>query len=155
MSLQQFARRGRLVATLAIATVSLGACGMIMHRLTHGRIAEPAPSEFGLGPRASATGAYIVTVETAAPLATRRLQTVHLRVVDRAGRAVRDARITVDGGMPQHGHGLPTRPRVAGMDEAGRYVVQGVRFNMGGWWELRFAITGPAGADSVTFNIRL
>jgi hypothetical protein len=30
-----------------------------------------------------------------------------------------------------------------------------VRFNMGGWWELRLTIDSPAGRDAVTFNIVL
>jgi hypothetical protein len=35
----------------------------------------------------------------------------------------------------------------------GRYLIEGVRFNMGGWWELRLDISSPAGEDGVTFNL--
>ena len=35
------------------------------------------------------------------------------------------------------------------------YEIEGLRFNMGGWWELKLAIDAPAGADSVTFNLSL
>jgi hypothetical protein len=35
------------------------------------------------------------------------------------------------------------------------YEIEGVRFSMGGWWELKLAIESPAGVDSVTFNLSL
>jgi hypothetical protein len=34
-------------------------------------------------------------------------------------------------------------------------LVEGVKFNMGGWWVVRFAITSSAGTDTVTFNLGL
>jgi hypothetical protein len=136
------------------ATVALAGCGRIM-ALVHGGPTRPAESEFGLGPRVTTAGLYRVTLEPVEPLAKRRLQKVHVRVVDAAGQPVDGADMTVDGGMPQHGHGLPTRPRMtAGMGD-GRYEIDGVRFNMGGWWEFKLAIRAPAGADSVTFNLDL
>ena len=57
--------------------------------------------------------------------------------------------------MPQHGHGLPTRPRVTRSLGDGIYEIEGVRFNMGGWWEFKLAITAPTGSDVVTFNLNL
>ena len=71
------------------------------------------------------------------------------------GTVVEDAVVAVDGGMPQHGHGLPTEPRVTEYLGEGHYRVAGVRFNMGGWWELKFAISAPPGDDTVVFNIVL
>jgi hypothetical protein len=35
------------------------------------------------------------------------------------------------------------------------YEIEGVRFNMGGWWEFKLAIAGASGADTVTFNLDL
>ena len=66
-----------------------------------------------------------------------------------------DATITVDGGMPQHGHGLPTSPAVSADLGAGKYRVEGLKFTMTGWWQLRFAITAPAGSDNAVFNVTL
>ena len=57
--------------------------------------------------------------------------------------------------MPQHGHGLPTRPRVTGEAGDGIYEIDGVRFNMGRWWEFKLSITTPSGSDVVTFNLNL
>jgi hypothetical protein len=57
--------------------------------------------------------------------------------------------------MPQHGHGLPTRPRVTRSLGDGIYEIDGVRFNMGGWWEFKLAINAASGSDLVTFNLAL
>jgi hypothetical protein len=115
----------------------------------------PAASEFGLGPRTSAAGLYTAALQPADALRPRKLQTIQVALKDAKGRVVDGAAITVDGGMPQHGHGLPTQPRVTKALGGGVYVIEGVRFNMGGWWELKLAIAGNAGTDTVTFNLSL
>jgi hypothetical protein len=132
----------------------LGLTGMAAHHLIPHRDV-PAASEFGLGPRTSATGRYRATIETDAPLRKGTILSVRLHLADSTGNPVDGASFTVDGGMPQHGHGLPTAPRVTRALGDGRYQVDGLKFSMGGWWELRFGITAPAGADSVTFNLKL
>ena len=139
---------------LALAALAASGCGMVAYTVRHGFSAPPA-SEFGLGPRTSALGAYVATIETDAPLRTGALQRVRLSVRDAKGAPIRGAKVPVDGGMPQHGHGLPTRPRVTAEAPGGVYVVDGLRFNMGGWWELKFAIEQAGPADRVTFNVRL
>jgi hypothetical protein len=144
---------------LAIAAVAVAfsttACSHMMMML-HGTGAKrPAPSEFGLGPRSSADGRYVATLAAAAPLRPRQMQTVRVTVRSAEGGAVDGAQITIDGGMPQHGHGLPTRPRVTRSLGDGIYEIEGVRFNMGGWWEFKLAIAGAPGADTVTFNLDL
>lgn len=148
-------RRRVVVGAIAMVSVlGLGACGHMMMMLGGGPD-RPAAGEFGLGPRTSSTGLYVATLQPAAPLAVRRLQTVRVQVIDAAQNAVDGAQITVDGGMPQHGHGLPTRPRVTKGLGNGVYEIEGVRFNMGGWWEFKLAIRTSAGIDSVTFNLDL
>jgi YtkA-like len=69
-----------------------------------------------------------------------------------AGVPITGARIAVDGGMPQHGHGLPTRPRVTPMAADGMYLLEGMKFSMPGWWEISLAIQVDGNADRVTFN---
>lgn len=145
-------KRTLTLLTLAIATAiaALAACGHTM--TTHGA-ERPAASEFGLGPRTSAEGRYSATLEPSQALRPRRMQTVRVIVRDAEGHAADGAQISVDGGMPQHGHGLPTRPRVTVNPGDGVYEIEGLRFNMGGWWELRLEIVGSRGADTVTFNL--
>ena len=78
---------------------------------------------------------------------------LHLETAD--GKPLDDATIAVDGGMPQHGHGLPTRPRVTRQLANGDRIVDGMKFNMGGWWVVKFRVASTLGADSVTFNLKL
>ena len=142
------------LATLAVA-ISMTACSHAMMMIRGTGANRPAASEFGLGPRASAEGRYVATLEPAKPLRPRQMQTVRVSVRDAEGRAIEEAEISIDGGMPQHGHGLPTRPRVTRNLGDGLYEIEGVRVNMGGWWEFKLAIAGSRGADTVTFNLEL
>lgn len=79
--------------------------------------------------------------------------TLHVETAD--GQPVENATILVDGGMPQHGHGLPTVPQVTEYLGNGDYLVEGMKFQMGGWWEVRFDITAGDVNDTVTFNLTL
>ncbi len=44
--------------------------------------------------------------------------------------------LVVNGGMPSHGHGLPTQPAVSRYLGDGTFLVDGMRFNMGGEWQM-------------------
>jgi hypothetical protein len=116
---------------------------------------KPAASRFGFGPWSSDRGLYTATLQSEEPLRARRPQKVSIVICDAAGQPVEDATIAIDGGMPQHGHGLPTQPRAVHSLTGGIYTIEGLRFNMGGWWELTFAINGPAGADRVIFHLKI
>jgi hypothetical protein len=35
----------------------------------------------------------------------------------------------------------------------GKYLVEGVKFNMSGWWELSFTINDERHKDDVSFNV--
>lgn len=68
------------------------------------------------------------------------------------GTRVPTAVVTLDARMPQHDHGMETRPVMRdGVDEAGWYVADGFKFHMGGDWTLYVRIEGPGGPDSTTF----
>lgn len=84
-----------------------------------------------------------------------RLQrwTLHLETAN--GLPVDSAVITIDGGMPQHGHGLPTRPRVTRAMGNGDHLVEGIKFNMRGWWVIKFRVNSATGQDSLVFNLKL
>ena len=84
-----------------------------------------------------------------------KLQKWTLHLENAAGVPVDTAKITVGGGMPQHGHGLPTKPLVTRQLGNGDYRVEGMKFNMGGWWVVKFRVNAPAGADSLVFNLKL
>jgi hypothetical protein len=80
--------------------------------------------------------------------------TLHLESPD--GSPVKVEQVAVNGGMPQHGHGLPTKPRATRRTPEGDVVIDGMKFNMGGWWVVRFKVSAPGAApDSLTFNVKL
>jgi hypothetical protein len=80
--------------------------------------------------------------------------TVHVSGAD--GAPVTGAHIDVDGGMPEHGHGLPTAPRATAAGGPGDYVIDGMKFSMTGWWVLKLDIKAADGrADNITFNVVL
>jgi hypothetical protein len=145
----------------ALRTIAVVACALALVALIAGceskgaGAARPAAREFGLGPRTSAQQVYAATLQPRQPLRVRQLQTLPVLITDASGRPMEGARISVDGGMPEHGHGLPTQPRVRRALGGGVYEIEGLRFNMGGWWELKLAIESPAGADNITFNLSL
>jgi len=89
------------------------------------------------------------------PIPINQLHRWTLTVRDQDGEPVDGAVITVDGGMPLHNHGLPTRPRVTRSLGAGRYLLEGMRFHMQGRWELLIVIDSENGTDTVPVTLDL
>lgn len=79
--------------------------------------------------------------------------TLYIETAD--GSPVTDAEIAVDGGMIEHDHGFPTAPRVTENLGGGEYLLEGMRFNMGGVWVLTLEIGSGDQSDSVTFEFEL
>ena len=106
--------------------------------------------------RTSEAGRYRATIRPQGdtiPQGKLQRWTLHLETA--GGAPVDSAAIAVDGGMPQHGHGLPTKPRVTRPLGNGDHLVEGMKFNMGGWWVVKFRVNAEAGRDSVVFNVKL
>lgn len=83
-----------------------------------------------------------------------KLMSWKLNVETADGKAVKDAEITVAGDMPEHGHGLPTQPKVKNNND-GTYLIEGIKFSMTGWWTMTFTIKAGGKTDTVTFNLQL
>lgn len=71
------------------------------------------------------------------------------------GKAVENARMSVGGGMEDHGHGLPSKPQVTNYLGQGKYLIEGMQFNMSGRWTLLFVIQTPNQMDRVRFDFDL
>lgn len=139
------------------ATVGAGALVVILALAAylHASITPPEELDYSRT-RTSDGGVYRATITPSdSVLRIGRMHTWTLRVETVDGTPIETAAIQVDGGMPQHGHGYPTRPRVTRSLGGGNHLVEGVKFNMGGWWTMKFTIDAAAGADSVTFNLKL
>lgn len=104
--------------------------------------------------RATEQGRYVVTLQPPATApAINQIHSWQVKVASPAGAPVTAAHIAVDGGMPQHGHGLPTRPLIRRELSDGTYLLEGMKFSMTGWWEIKLALDTPQGPDKVTFNV--
>lgn len=99
---------------------------------------------------------YRVTIKQRPEPALHEFQDWLLHIETADGKPVGDARLNVNGGMPQHGHGLPTQPKIKPGPDAGDYRVEGLQFSMPGWWEISVFVYSPgAGDDTITFNVVL
>jgi hypothetical protein len=57
--------------------------------------------------------------------------------------------------MPEHDHGLPTKPRITEELGGGDYRLEGMRFHMSGYWEVVVSIVTDAGSFEVTIALQL
>jgi hypothetical protein len=138
-----------LAAPLVVVLGGLAAWGMNM--------VAPPPADLDLArTQQSENGTFTATIEPGAgPIAINQMHSWTIDVDMADGAPVEVAAITVDGGMPQHGHGLPTAPQVTQSLGDGRFAVEGMKFNMPGWWVVKVHVTTPAGEDTATFNLTL
>ena len=101
-------------------------------------------------------GIYTVTIrpgDSQIPVGKRHPWTVSIR--DRDGAPIRPSQLAFYGGMPAHGHGLPSAPRVTRELSLGTYLVEGVLFNMHGEWQIVIGVVGSAGVDKAVFDLSI
>lgn len=99
---------------------------------------------------------YVVSFEPLLPpLALNRIHSWRIKLSTIAGTKVDNAIIFVGGGMPDHGHGFPTRPSVSKDMAAGEYLLEGMKFSMHGRWEIKLGIQAGEIYDVATFNVQV
>lgn len=136
-----------LLPVAMIGVVGIGAVAMLQP--------PPADLDFSLT-RKTEHGLYVGTLEPgSASIPVGTMQSWTVAVTTAGGQPVEHAALSIDGGMPQHGHGLPTEPQVTEELGGGRYRIEGMKFNMPGWWTITLEVSGAAGTDSATFNLSL
>jgi hypothetical protein len=147
------ARRASLLWPVGVITVVAVAIPLLLDLLSP-RLGLPGTVDCSTS-RLSAHGLYRVSYTASIePVLVNRLHTWRLRVERPDGTRVENAAITVEGRMPRHDHGLPTQP-VARSGGGGEYLVEGIRFQMGGWWVVDLGVTAGGRTDHVTFNLEL
>lgn len=70
-----------------------------------------------------------------------------------SGEAFVPRQFGIYGGMPAHGHGLAAEPQITEQLAVGHYLIDGLRFNMAGNWQIAIGVVGPSGPDKVTFDL--
>lgn len=90
------------------------------------------------------------------PLGTGSFQNCWL-ALSHAGKPVKKAEIFIDGGMREHGHGLPTAPKIVWSDDKNIHLIQGLKFSMSGQWSLNFKVNAKDDAlkDQITMLIQV
>jgi hypothetical protein len=149
MKTLKFSRPARWILGVCVALLLAGAA-------IHGiMMLMPPPADLDLSrTQASALGSFVATVEPG-DLRLGRAMTWTFLVNDADGETVEASDLRVDGGMPLHGHGLPTEPSTPQAIGQGRYEVEGIQFSMAGWWVVKLHRTTPEGDDTATFNFTM
>lgn len=149
-----------------------GRAGLVVGVIANGALALTSMSAIAAPPSPRSTASPIAAPDQATTRWTRNrsfqvsyvsepspppLLTVHswtVTILDAAGKPVPDARITVLGGMPAHGHGFPTSPQIKELG-GGRYLIEGIKFHMPGAWVVGLRIKAGTTVDSVNFDVQL
>jgi len=106
--------------------------------------------------RLSAQSLYRVSYASRrAPIPLNQIHTWTIHIETAGGSPIEHAAVSVDGKMPQHFHGLPTRPQVTKELGHGDYLVEGLKFHMPGWWVVDFQVDAAGARDIVRFNLVL
>lgn len=145
--------RSKVLIAVIAALLVIAAAVMMWNRMAPGSQTPAAnPTEF-----TSQQGLFTLSYRAdpgQIPQNSLHSWTIHLE--DSAGQPVTGAQIGIDGGMPAHGHGLPTQPQVTADLGNGDYRVEGLRFQMSGEWVVNFHIQAAGATDTavVTFTLR-
>lgn len=91
-------------------------------------------------------GSYSVHLdEVPAALESGTMQSWCVRVTDAKGKSARNIKLSFTGGMPQHGHGLPSVPATSAGKGKCPYRIDGIEFHMPGVWLIGFDIVNRGG----------
>lgn len=89
------------------------------------------------------------------PIPINQIHSWLIHVNTQNGDPVDDAVIKVNGGMPEHNHGLPTSPQITRNLGNGEYLLEGMKFHMNGHWQITVSISHDDAEDAVTFDMAL
>jgi lipopolysaccharide/colanic/teichoic acid biosynthesis glycosyltransferase len=152
---ESHSKRGVILWVLgSLAVVVLVIAVVVAIRIAH-KNSTPATPDFATT-RTSDRRLYKVSFKSALePIPINEIHTWTIHLETSVGKPVENAKISVDGLMPEHGHGLPTEPQITNYLGNGDYTVEGMKFQMTGWWQVNFHIATNGQSDKVTFNLML
>lgn len=78
-----------------------------------------------------------------------------LSIADKAGAPVEGAQLEITAFMPAHQHGAKTTPKMTRHFGKGKHLIEGMYFNMTGWWVVRITIKRGDLTDQAEFNIAI
>jgi hypothetical protein len=102
--------------------------------------------------RVSPNKHFVLTLIPPATVPVLEIHSWQVKIATQGGQPVTKALVYMNGGMPEHAHGLPTRPAVTKEVSEGVYLIEGVKFSMTGWWEILIAAQKGEASDVTAFN---
>ena len=148
-----------MLLSRSVLLLRLSVLGLLTAAPTAPLVAQEAQSRPNLNQsldRTTEDGMYRVRIRSAVtPVPMNAAHSWEVQVTDAEGKPVSGAVLTASGGMPERKQALPAVAHAAAAFGAGNYVIEGIKFSTGGWWELKLVIEAADGVDSVTFNIVL
>lgn len=101
-------------------------------------------------------GHFLVTYESnAKPIIINQMHAWVITIQDTNQQNISSAVVSIEGGMPEHDHGLPTQPMITKSLGEGKYLLEGMKFHMHGSWVVTLAIEAAGKTDQVTFLLNL
>ncbi len=99
---------------------------------------------------------YKVDLQCDHPPTLSGFQQCNLTLTDKV-KKLADVNIIIQGGMPEHHHGLPTAPKTSWDSYNKHYNINGLKFSMPGAWQLTFLIdkTENLPRDIATINFEI
>ena len=141
-----------LLAACGLAAVLLG----VLAAVYVSGFGRHDPSSDVSRSRTTANGLFKVSIEPEKGAVRQgELHAWLVTVTTATGQPVEYAAIDVSGGMPEHNHGLPTQPEVTAELGNGDYRVEGIKFQMPGWWTMTVTVAASEQQDAATFNLVL
>jgi hypothetical protein len=136
-----------------IRSLKILACFSVMSLSACVSDTAPPPNLDLSSTRPSEHNLYTVHINpVATPIVINKMHAWEIKVAGPSGEAIDHAKISFSGGMPQHSHGFPSEPKVTQELGDGRYLLEGMKFSMPGWWEIILDIQSASGVDKVKFN---
>jgi hypothetical protein len=119
------------------------------------RMMSSPPSDLDLSlSKPTEAARYVATIAAdVSPIPVGSIHTWTVTVTTPDGKPAIGVAISIDGGMPQHGHGLPTAPKVTADLGHGAHRIDGMKFSMSGWWTITVSLDGQTGPDRAIFNL--
>lgn len=106
--------------------------------------------------KSSDAGHFIVAYESKAkPIKINQMHSWVIAIQDANKKTILDAIVNIAGGMPEHDHGLPTQPLITKNLGEGKYLLEGMKFHMHGYWVVTLSIEAAGKTDQVTFPLNL
>ncbi len=102
---------------------------------------------------ASKNGDFRIAITRSNQPPVGQFTTWTLSVTDSQDKPVNQAKIRIGGGMPGHGHGLPTAPQVQSSGQSGQYILNGLKFSMHGQWEIKLFIESEQTQDFAVLEL--